>query len=170
MKTLIWVVGIPGSGKTTVAKWLENLTEGKLFSYGKLLKQAQPQSESGEYTQEDCEKANQILIDDSFICHNIIIDGNPYSKSGFDLLSRITSHFDEVKIVLLLVTDEVALARLEERSFPIQDEVEQNERIDNFNSNLLPLITDYWKEHKIFQIDTEAFPPKLIASKILSAI
>jgi adenylate kinase family enzyme len=170
MKTLIWVVGMPGSGKTTVTKLLENLTESKLFSYGKLLQQVQPQPPSGIYSVSDYEELNQILINDSFINHNIIIDGNPHSKLGFEHLSIIKSHFDEVKVVHLHVTEEVALRRLEERGFPIHDEAEQKERIANFNSNLLPLITDYWRQNKIFQINTEELPPSLIASMILSAI
>jgi adenylate kinase family enzyme len=170
MKTLIWVVGIPGSGKTTVTKLLDNLTEARLFSYGKLLRQAHPQPDSGDYSVADYEKVNQILIKDSFVYNNIIIDGNPYTKEGFDHLTKIKIHFDSVVLVQLQVSDKVALARLKERGFPIQDETQQKKRIENFNSNLLPLISDYGKQNKILQVHAEILPPNLIATEILSAL
>jgi adenylate kinase family enzyme len=68
------------------------------------------------------------------------------------------------------VSDEVALQRLEARGFPIHDEKEQQDRIDNFNNNLLPLLKAYAGLNKIFEVDTEDLPPNIIATKILEAI
>ena len=170
MKTLFWVLGKPGCGKTTVANLIETLEGANLFSYGRLLEQVQPQPDSGGYKIEDYKKVVQVVTETSFVNPNIIVDGNPYSKEGFESLSQIGKSFDEVKLVHLIVSDETASQRLESRSLPIHDEEGQQVRIDNFNQNLLPMIIEYGKRNRVIEIDTEELPPDLIVSKILSDI
>ncbi len=167
MKTFVWIVGKPGCGKTTVARLLENQEDSKVFSYGKLLREAQPRPGVDGYSLADYERVNEILNMSAMITPHIIIDGNPYSKLGFDSLSEIMISFDVIKIVHLKISDEVALRRLEARGFPIHDEEIQQERIYNFNRYLLPIIRDYAQKHNILEIDAQYLSPVVIVSKIL---
>lgn len=168
MKTLIWLVGKPGCGKTTVANILANLDGAKLFSYGKLLQQVKSDPGPGGFSNEDREKVNEIIASTAQINQTIIVDGNPYAKAGLEVLSLLKDQFDEIRIVHLCIADEIALARLEERCFPIKDDARQQARIDFFNRKLLPLIEAYGTQQRVYALNVEKISPSMVAAKIMS--
>ena len=155
MKTLIWIIGKPGSGKTTAGNLLGETAGAKHFSYGQLLKEVQPNPSDRGYSAEDREKVNAMLVLAGTSHDMIVVDGNPYAKIGFGFLGQVETFFDRVIVVHLLMTDKAALARLMDRNREVlaHDGSSQKDRIDNFNKNLLPQIVDYAKTHPIFEID-----------------
>jgi adenylate kinase family enzyme len=136
VKKLIWIIGKPGSGKTTIGHTLSELKEGVVhFSYGQLLKEVQPNPGVDGYSMQDREKVNEIIIQASLNYVVVVIDGNPYSQIGFGFIDQIRHGFDEVKVVHLCISDSQALSRLEERGREVlaHDGAVQADRIKNFN-------------------------------------
>ena len=170
MKTLIWIIGKPGSGKTTVGSILGKTSGTKHFSYGQLLKEAQPNPSLKGYSAEDREKVNEILVLASNSHHMIVVDGNPYAKIGFGFLGQVKKFFDSVTVVHLLMTDEAALARLIDRNREVlaHDGSSQKDRVDNFNKNLLPLIVEYATTHSVFEIEVGDSAAKEVALSIMN--
>ena len=159
MKTLVWIIGKPGSGKTTIGHALAELKAGVVhFSYGQLLKEVQPNPGVDGYTMIDREQVNEIILRASLDYSVVVIDGNPYSQIGFGFIDQIRQGFDEVKVVHLCISDSQALSRLEERGREVlaHDGVVQADRIKNFNEKLLPLIQEAGTRFNITDVEVGA--------------
>lgn len=86
MKTLVWIIGKPGSGKSTIGNSLASLQGIAHLSYGELLKKIQPNPSDFGYSTKDRETVNQIILEKSQNYSVTVVDGNPYSKLGFGFL------------------------------------------------------------------------------------
>lgn len=173
MKIFVWIIGKPGSGKTTVGDLLAKSETGVVhFSYGQLLKKVQPAPSTEGYTMEDREKVNKIILEASKNYSGIVVDGNPYSKVGFGFLDQIKIGFDVVSIVHLIIDDAEALARLNNRNREVlaHDGSSQEERIRNFNTKLLPLIEEYKGDGIVNEIAVDGLSSQEASEIILKLI
>jgi adenylate kinase family enzyme len=174
MKTFVWIIGKPGSGKTTVGDSLSKLKEAiEHFSYGQLLKEVQPDPQEGGYSMEDREKVNEIILRASQSHSVVVVDGNPYSQIGFGFIDQIRKGFDQVKVIHLCINDETALLRLNRRGREVlaHDGSEQKDRVISFNEKLLPLIQEYSRSYDITEIKVdESDSIEDIAKRVLEAI
>jgi len=172
MKRLVWLIGKPGSGKTTVGELISQEQDIVHFSYGQLLKQVQPNPGMDGYSLEDREKVNQILIEASRANEIVFVDGNPYSQLGFGFLKQIEKDFDEIITIELLIDDTEALARLNERNREVvaHDGNSQQERLDAFNNKLKPLIDRNRDLHGIKNIDVNSLTPDEVSKEIKEII
>jgi adenylate kinase family enzyme len=172
MKKFVWIIGKPGSGKTTVGDCLAERNDSMHLSYGELLKNVQPHPAADGYSMEDREKVNEIILEASKNHSTIVVDGNPYSKIGFGFLEQIKSGFDALYIVHLLINDTDALLRLENRNRKVlaHDGSSQKERIQNFNTKLLPLIEEYKGDGIVNEIAVDGLSSQEVSEIIFKII
>ena len=174
MKTFVWIIGKPGSGKTTVGESLAKSNKDILhFSYGQLLKQVQPNPGLDGYAMADRERVNSLILNASKAADVVIVDGNPYSKLGFGFIEQIRTGFDQIKVVHLKLDDATAFNRLAQRSREVlaHDGIDQSDRIENFNKNLLPLIEEYKATNDVKEIEVgENKDLEFISNKVLEII
>lgn len=172
MKKFIWIIGKPGSGKTTVGDYLAETGDTIHLSYGELLKKVQPTPSAEGYTIEDREKVNEIILEASKNYFVTVVDGNPYSKLGFGFLDQIKTGFDTVHTFHLVIDDAVALLRLKNRNREVlvHDGGSQEERIQNFNTKLLPLIEEYKRDGIVNEIAVGELSSKEVSELILKII
>jgi adenylate kinase family enzyme len=159
MKTFVWIIGKPGSGKTTIGDAISNLKDGIVhYSYGQLLKEIQPNPPADGYSMVDREKVNEIILQASQNHSIVVVDGNPYSQIGFGFIEQIRSGFDQIKVIHLCINDQEALSRLKQRGREVlaHDGSLQEDRIKNFNERLLPLIQEYCKRSPVTEIDVSS--------------
>jgi len=171
MKKLIWLIGKPGSGKTTIGQlFAGGRSDTAHFSYGQLLKQVQPNPASGGYSLSDREKVNHILINESKESDVVFVDGNPYSQLGFGFISQVESYFDEVYTIELTLSDKIALSRLEERGREIvaHDGKSVKDRVVHFNEQLKPLIDQNKTKYNIHSIDIETLSREEVLAEVSS--
>ncbi len=113
MKVLVWLIGKPGAGKTTVGEMIERKIAGaKHFSFGQLLREIEPDPSPQGYSDESRKQVRERIIGASASHPLVIVDSNPYIR-GFFFVDLMRSHFDVVKVFQLVVADDVAHARLE---------------------------------------------------------
>ncbi len=155
MKTLIWLIGKPGTGKTTVGDSLQNGLTARHFSYGQLLKDIQPSPSLEGYSEDDRRKVNETIVSASKTYSTIIVDGNPYSRTAFGFIDVMRPHFDKIFVLHLTIDDTEALTRLEKRGreVPAHDGSSEKDRVASFNTKLLPLIQESREEYDIRDID-----------------
>ncbi len=172
MKKFVWIIGKPGSGKTTVGDYLGEASDTIHLSYGELLKNVQLNPSAEGYSMEDRQKANEIILEASKKHSVIVVDGNPYSKIGFGFLNQIKAGFDTIHIVHLLLDDTDALFRLNNRNREVlaHDGSSQEERIRNFNTKLLPLIEEYKRDKVISEIAVGGLSPQEVSQFIRKTI
>lgn len=174
MKTFVWIIGKPGSGKTSVGDFLVNLNKNIVhYSYGELLKKVQPSPGLEGYTLIDRQRVNEIIIEAGRDYSVVVVDGNPYSQVGFGFIEQIENNFDQVKVVYLDVDDKTALARLHNRGREVlvHDGTTQEDRINNFNQKLLPLIEEYSNDHSVVTIKVEEGDlVEVVAKRVLEEI
>jgi adenylate kinase family enzyme len=159
MKTFVWIIGKPGSGKTTIGDSLLKLKDRIVhYSYGQLLKEIQPNPPAEGYSMEDRQKVNEIILHASKNYSIVVVDGNPYSQIGFGFIDQIRSGFDQIKVIHLCINDQEALLRLKQRGREVlvHDGSLQEDRIKNFNKKLLPLIQEYSERSPVMEIDVNA--------------
>lgn len=159
MKTFVWIIGKPGSGKTTIGDCLLKLKDEIVhYSYGQLLKEMQPNPPAEGYSREDRQKVNEIILHASKDYSIVVVDGNPYSQIGFGFIDQIRGGFDQIKVIHLCINDQEALFRLQQRGREVlaHDGSLQEDRIENFNEKLLPLIQEYSKRSPVIEIYVNA--------------
>ncbi len=169
MRKFVWIIGKPGSGKTTVGDYLAHTSDIVHLSYGELLKKVQPNPTSDGYSMEDRQKVNGILLEASRKHSITAVDGNPYSKLGFGFLDQIKTGFDTMHVVHLIIDDADALSRLKsrDRKMLVHDGDSEEERIQYFNSNLLPLIESYKSDKTVLEIEVKDHSTQEISQVIL---
>ncbi len=151
MNTLVWLIGKPGSGKTTVGQSIAKLKPDAVhFSYGRLLEEVRPNPSIEGYTLEDRKKADQIILNARSTYPVIILD----SQVGYGLIERIKDFFDEVKVIHLCLEDSEALLRLQlrDRKILMHDGSTHADRIKSFNERQLPLILGYKESLDVTEI------------------
>ncbi len=151
MKTLVWIIGKPGSGKTTIGQSIsKSMNEAIHFSYGQILQEVRPNLSVKGYTIEDRKKADLIILKASNNYQVIIVD----SQVGFGLIERIKDFFDEVKVIYLCLEDSEALLRLKlrDRKILVHEGSTHEDRIKSFNEKQLPLIKKYRESFDIKEI------------------
>jgi len=174
MKTFVWIIGKPGSGKTTIGDSLLKLKDDIVhYSYGQLLKEIQPNPSAEGYSMEDRQKVNEIILHASKDYSIVVVDGNPYSQIGFGFIDQIREGFDQIKVIHLCIDDQEALLRLKQRGREVleHDGSLQEDRIKNFNEKLLPLIQEYGRSHDITEIKVgKDDSVEVIVQKVFEAI
>lgn len=172
MKTLVWIIGKPGSGKSTIGHSLASLNGIAHLSYGELLKETRPNPSDLGYSMEDRRKVNQIILAKSQNYSVTVVDGNPYSKLGFGFVNQMEKAFNKIHIILLSLADNEALVRLNQRNREvlIHDGATQKDRLKNFNKNVQPLIDGYRKNHLIIEIDVTKMTLDEIRKKVVEVI
>ena len=154
MKTLIGLVGKPGSGKTTVGNLLAHYYGFHYESYGQLLKEVQPKPGAGGYSIADREKANEFILALRTKYPGIIISFNPQPGIKFWLLEQIGSMFDHVALFHLLVSDETAHERLMSRDRAVlsHEGTTQLDRLTHFSTKQLPIIREFQTSLRIKEL------------------
>ena len=172
MKTLVWIIGKPGSGKSTVGNFLSKSNDITHFSYGDLLKQTHPNPPTSGYTQADRDAVNTLITEASAKYDVVVVDGNPYSTTGFGFLEEVKESFNAIVTIHLLIEDSIALERLISRNREVlqHDGKTEKDRIQNFNERLLPLIIDNTERYSIYEIDVTNLRSEEVAKKVLDLI
>jgi len=172
MKKFVWIIGKPGSGKTTVGDYLAEANGVTHLSYGELLKKVQPAPSEDGYSMEDRQKVNKIILNASKTHSITVVDGNPYSKIGFGFLDQMRKDFDALYVVHLIIADKEALHRLKNRNREVlqHDGDSQVERIQNFNTKLLPLIKEYKRDNVVYEIAVGGLSSEEVSQIILKTI
>lgn len=170
MKTLIRLIGKPGSGKTTTGDLLQDRIPNSLhFSFGELLKQIQQTPPREGYTLDDRQRVNDFLKEKSKDIDVFIVDGNPYPPTNFDRRKQLDSLFDSVYDVNLLCSDETALARLESRGrelLTVEGE-KPEDRITKFNTLVVPEIGKTKEIFNVLDLNTEMLTQEEMIEAIL---
>ncbi len=145
MKTLIGLVGKPGSGKTTVGNMLAHYYGFRYESYGQLLKEVQPKPGVGGYGIADREKVNGHILELRTKYPGIVISFNPPPDIKFWLLEQIGGAFDKVALFHLLVSDATAHERLINRDREVlnHEGATQLDRLTYFSTKQLPIIREF---------------------------
>jgi len=169
MKTFVWLIGKPGSGKTTVGNFLAQSDGIVHFSSSALLKEVQPNPGPEGYSMEDRKKVLEVYFKARDQYDVIIVDGNPYSEMGLHIIDLIAPYFDATHIIHLTIDDDKALARLTERDREVlaHDGTTEEDRLKRFNIKLLPLIEAYKQYEKVIEIDVGDSNSEAVAQKIL---
>lgn len=146
MKTgLVWLIGKPGSGKTTVGGHLAYLYEYiEYYSFSTLLKEFQKEVGDEGFHQETRDKVYSLLAELSGR-KLVIVSGNPYTSRSFNDMKKLTLSFS---VIHFSAPDHLVLERLNARGREvfIHDGSSQEERLKKFNNNVQPLIDEVLKE------------------------
>ncbi len=151
---LVWLIGKPGSGKTTVGKKLEQSDRSiRYYSFSDLLKVFQPKLNQGGFTQDTRDKVYSFLSKE-VKNKTIIVSGNPYTSSSFQEMADITKNFS---VIIFQISDRAALERLNKRGRKVfaHDGDNQKERLDNFHKSVLPEIEKISKKRSARSVHVE---------------
>ena len=173
MKTLVWLMGKPGSGKSTVGKLLQEKIENcSHFSFGELLKEMQKTPAPEGYTLDDQQRVYDFIKDRVPGNNVLVIDCNPYPPKRSGEHEQLDYLFDEVVNINLICSDEEGLSRLESRGREIlaHDGSKSEDRLNNFNNVVLPEIEKSRALSNIIDISTERSSPEEIVDLILTNI
>lgn len=145
MKTLIGLIGKPGSGKTTVGQMLADQYGFKYVSYGQLLKDIQPKPSAAGYSIVDRERANAYLLELLQSYPGLVVSFNPQPGIKFWLLEQIGGTFNHVALFHLLVSDAMAHERLMNRDRAVlsHEGTTQLDRLAHFSTKQLPIIQEF---------------------------
>lgn len=169
MKTgLVWLIGKPGSGKTTVGEYL-SLSHDHIeyYSFSALLKQFQKEVGEDGFHQETRDKVYTLLADLS-ARKLVIVSGNPYTPTSFGDMKKLTSLF---RVIHFSAPDTLVLERLNERGRVVfvHDGSSQEERLKKFNDNVQPLIDEVLKEGGL-TISVEGKTKEGLAEEVILAM
>ena len=173
MKRLVWLMGKPGSGKTTLGQLLaEQILDSVHFSFGELLKEIQETPNPEGYTLGDRQRVYDFLKEKSADVRTMIVDGNPYPPTNFDRRRQLDDLFDTTINIHLTCDDESALKRLEERNREVllHEGIDNKARILNFNTIVLPEIKKAEQKYTVLAIDTNTSSKKDLVEKILTVL
>lgn len=155
---LVWLIGKPGTGKTTVGKLVESARSGTVYySFSDLLKKFQPGINKDGFTQDTRDKVYSFLSKESKL-KTVIVSGNPYTKNTFNEMNKI----DQGIIVFNFeISDNEAIKRLMLRGREVfkHDGNSEKERLDGFNKNVLPEIEKISKDRRVYTLDVENKTP-----------
>lgn len=169
MKTgLVWLIGKPGSGKTTVGEYIAEQNDGiEYYSFSSLLKKFQENIGPEGFFQETREKAYDLLREISNT-KLVIVSGNPYTKATFLDMKRITERLD---VVYLDAPDELVMERLtlRNRDVLVHDGASQKERLEKFNENVIPLINEILNQIGT-AIQVEGKTKEQVAGEVISVV
>lgn len=168
MKTLIWLIGKPGAGKTTVGEILGNSIVGaKHFSFGQLLREIEPNPSLQGYSDESRKKVRETIIGAASTYRVVVVDSNPYSR-GFLFIDLMRPHFEVMKVFNLTVTDDVARTRLDGRGRKVllHDGASEEERIGKFNREIAPVIRECHDAYGVCDIDVSNKTPEQVAAAV----
>ena len=168
MKTLMWIIGKPGAGKTTVGEMMgREIAGAKHFSFGQVLREIEPDPSPRGYSDESRKRVREMIIGAAASHHMVIVDSNPYIR-GFLFVDLMRPHFDAVKVFQLTVADDVAHARLEGRGreIPVHDGSSEEDRVKKFNEEIAPVIREYHDAYGVRDIDVTDRTPEQVAATI----
>ncbi len=136
---LVWLIGKPGSGKTTVGEHLASMYNNiAYYSFSSLLKEFQ--SEVGEegFRQDTRDKVYRVLTELSSR-KLVMVSGNPYTATSFLDMKKLSDTF---KVVHFFAPDHIVLERLVARNREVffHDGTSQKERLEKFNKEVQPRI------------------------------
>lgn len=165
---LVWLIGKPGTGKTTVGKLVEQVKPGRVYySFSDLLKKFQPDINKDGFTQDTRDEVYSFLSKESKI-KTVIVSGNPYTKNSFNEMNKINQG---VIVFNFEISDNEAVKRLMLRGREVfkHDGNSEKERLDGFNKKVLPEIEKITKNKKVHTLDVENKTP-LEVKKIVEAL
>ena len=169
LKKVIFIIGGPGSGKGTQCKKISSEFNFEHLSTGNILrnvvdkKQApgwqelKQKMESGAFVSSS-ELISFVKEEFKSINKTILLDGFPRNKENVDEWNNQMTNICEVAAVLYFEcsTDEMKkrlMGRNEGRSDDNEETI--SKRIDNFNKDTLPVLSEYEKNNKLIKINAE---------------
>lgn len=174
MRTLVWLIGKPGAGKTSVGELVHSLVPAsKHFSFGQLLKEYEPKPEAVGYSLTTREKVHELLRNEAKTVDYLIVDGNPYPPHGFGFLDQVKDIYDKVCILQLDCNNDTAEERIRSRKRRVVLPHEGNvyaDRIASFNNIVLPEIENGKSVYAIDLISTQGRTPKSVAEEIVAML
>lgn len=165
---LVWLIGKPGSGKTTVGSLVASLHDDtEYYSFSSLLKEFQKEIGPDGFLQETREQVYQFLSDRS-TTKLVIVSGNPYTSTSFSDMKRLATFF---QVVCFSAPDKLVLQRLNNRNREIfiHDGASQVDRLERFNKNIQPLIEEILSETGA-TIFVEGKTEKEVANEVISIV
>ena len=172
MKTMVRLMGIPGSGKSTVGKKLADvLPKAKHYSFGALLKHLTTKESGSDYDVDAKARVYEFLKEKLKSADTLVLDTNPYPPDSLTAREELDSCFDRVFYVELSCSKKTALERMNARNRGLLDhEGNSSNRIENWYVHVRPSIDLIKLDKNIVNISTQDKSIDVVVKEVLIGI